>query len=670
MSVEQELVERWSLGWNPTEKLSLSVWAEKHFQLSPEYSSKTGELRLFGWQREILDSFTDPEVEEIVLMTGTQLIKTLFLQVAIAYIVAEAPAPILLAQYKAEDAEHFSKERLAPMIRDIAVIRERVSPAKGRDGSNTTLFKAFPGGSISLVGAQAAGNAARRSICYGLLDEVDKYGNTSEGDFIALVRERLVTYGSRKKLALACSPTKKHSSKIAKAYAETDQRQPWVPCHACGAAQVLKWSQVQWNNNLAIEDRPSSAYYECEQCGAHWNDAQRWAACEHTDWRPRRPFAGKRGYWISHLYSPWKTLGTVVRDFLAAKAQGREALQVFVNTNLAELWEEEGETPQPELLMGRRESYPFGSEPAIPNENAVVPMRALFLTCFVDVQDNRLEYEVVGWGRGKETWSVAYGVIRVYDETGRESLPTSNQAVWAELEKVLATDWKHEGGKTMPIMVMGIDTGFRPKPVYEFAKRHPQPAYGPAGLKVFAARTVIPTKGSSTERFRLIAAVSKEDAARKRQGVRIVSVGTGVAKQELFDNLRLPKPSNGISFPGYCHFPMYDEEFFTGLCNEKRVMHDDDSITWEKLGRNEPLDCRVGNRAVAAVFGIERFGDKQWELLERDLDVVKIQPAVGDAPIVAVVERPADQASRRGWMQQTGGGSWFGGANRGGWLSR
>jgi phage terminase large subunit GpA-like protein len=670
MSFEQDLIEGWSRCWLPPERLPLSEWAEKHIVLSPEYSSKTGNLKLFGWQREPLDSFTDPNVDEIVLMTGTQLIKTLFQQIAVAYVIAEAPAPILLSQYKETDAEMFSKERLAPMVRDCDVLRDRIAPAKSRDGGNTTLFKKFPGGSLSLVGAQAPGNAARRSICYAFCDEVDKYGKTDEGFFVDLVRERLVTYGSRKKLVLACSPTNKHSSRIGKAYAETDQRQPWVACHACGQSQVLKWTQVRWNNNLPVEDRPSSAHYECEHCGAHWNDGQRWDACEKTQWIPRRPSIRKRGYWISHLYSPWKTLGEIVRDFFEKKAAGREALRVFVNTTLAELWEEEGETPQPEILMGRRESYPFGSEPAIPNENAVVPMRALFLTCFVDVQDNRLEYEVVGWGRGKETWSVAYGVIRVYDETGRESLPTSNQAVWAELEKVLATDWKHEGGKTMPIMVMGIDTGFRPKPVYEFAKRHPQPAYGPAGLKVFTARTVIPTKGSSTERFRLIAAVSKEDAARKRQGVRIVSVGTGVAKQELFDNLRLPKPSNGISFPGYCHFPMYDEEFFTGLCNEKRVMHDDDSITWEKLGRNEPLDCRVGNRAVAAVFGIERFGDKQWELLERDLDVVKIQAAVGDAPVIAAVEMPADQVSRRGWMQQTGGGSWFGGANRGGWLSR
>jgi phage terminase large subunit GpA-like protein len=653
----------WANLWKPPEQLPLSQWAEKNIVLSPEYSARTGPLQLYGWQKGILDSFTDPTVERIVLMCGTQLIKTLFIQAVTAYVIGAQPAPMLIVAPKEDDAETFSKERLEPMIRDCPVFEGKFS-TKAKDRLNTTTFKRFPGGSISLVGAGAPGNAARRSICVAALDEVDKYGRDvgGEGDFVDLVYERLATFGSRKKLILACSPTKKHTSRIGRAYEQSDQRKPWVKCWHCNEWQVLSFfAHVKFDEGPR-ETRPETARIECTKCGARWNDVQRWAAVENADWRSAKPFRGTAGFWISHLYSPWKTTAEIVDRFLDAK-DDRRAFQVFVNTNLAELWEEEGDTPEWEVLMGRRENYPHGEE-------AVVPMRALFLTAFVDVQEDRLEYEVVGWGRGKENWSLAYGVIRVQGESGK-SLPSSSPELWAELDKVLAREYKHESGTTMPIMCMGIDTGFRPKPVYDFAKRHVQAAFNAAGMKVHAPRTVVPTKGSSTESLRLLAAVSKEDAARRRQGVRIVSIGTAYAKQELFDNLRLPRPVQGVPSPGYCHHPDYAEDYFRGLCSEKRVLHEDDSVSYEKIfPRNEPLDCKVGNRAMSAVFGIDRFSESHWGVLEKQLGITPVIPQV---PKVETKPAPTD-FNRNERPQSPNGpsqrpGVWFGG-NRDGWFKR
>jgi phage terminase large subunit GpA-like protein len=163
----------------------------------------------------------------------------------------------------------------------------------------------------------------------------------------------------------------------------------------------------------------------------------------------------------------------------------------------------------------------------------------------------------------------------------------------AELDKVLAREWNHESGTTMPIMVMGIDTGDRPKPVYDFALRHVQPAYGVAGIKVHAPRSVCPTKGSSTETLRLLAGVSKQDAARKRQGVRIVSIGTAYAKQELFDNLRIPKPLMNMAAPGYCHHPHYGEEYFPGFALKSgSSMTMDRSVTRKSTRETSPWTAR------------------------------------------------------------------------------
>lgn len=634
----KELLRRSAALLAPPPRQTLSQWAEANFILSGEYSSKTGEFRCYEFQREILDSFTDPRAETVVVMCATQMVKSLFQQIALAYSIDKAPGPVLMVFPADDDAETFSKERIAPMLRDVACLQGKVSDARSRDSKNTITHKRFPGGFVALVGAQSPNKLARRPIRYLLCDEIDKYPLSagSEGDPISLARKRTITFRRRKKIVLTCSPTIAGRSRIAKAYHESDQRSFWVPCPACEQPQKLLWRQVKWDHSLPMHERPATAYYECEHCKANWSDVQRWRAIERGGWRGVRSFLGTAGFQISELYSPWRTLSEIVADWLKAE-KNRETLKVFVNTVLAELWEEAGETPDYEILYGRREAYPIGT----------VPDRALFLTAGVDVQDDRLEVELVGWGRNKESWSIDYQVIRCYDQQN-QPLRTSNPEVWAELHRYLSRDWPCTDGRTIPMMAMAIDTGYRPKPVYDFAKRCAQPGYGPAGMRVGAPRTVIPVKGNN-DGIRLLSAVSKENAARKRQGVRIVSVGGPVAKQELYDNLRLPRPGIGAPAPGYCHFPGYSLEYFEGLCSEKRIVHENGSVTWDKQGgaRNEALDCRVYARAAAAVFGIDMFSENQWQALERQ---AAVKTKESDKPKTQMPPPPARRVVRARWM--------------------
>lgn len=608
--------------------------------LSSEYAARAGQpIELFGWQREIFDAYSDPAVETEVLMCGTQLVKTLLIQASTAYDICEDPGPILIVQPKDGDAKSFSKERLAPMLRDCPALRARVSEAKGRASSNTIQEKTFPGGTLAIVGAIAPGNLARRSIMRLKCDEVDKYPLSAgtEGDPVDLATERMVTFGARKKRLLCCSPTILGRSRIGKAYEQSDRRKPWVPCPACGQLQILKWGQVKF--------KPEAAY-ECAHCAARWNDAQRKAACEKTVWRAEAPFRGTAGFWISHLYSPWKTLESMVEQYHATKGD-RERYRTFVNTTLAELWQEEGETPDEELLFARREKYPFG-------DKAVVPQRGLFLTAAVDVQDNppRLEVEVVAWGRNRENWSVDYRVLQHLDSAGQPMAVTSAE-LWDKLNtEVLQREYRHESGNMLPIMLMAIDTGKRPKPVYEFALKHPQPAHGPAGTAVVAIRSVVPIKGSD-DALRVISSVSNENAARKRQGIRIVGIGTHCVKQELYDLLRHVKPKiDGAAVPGCYHFPEYERSYFEGLCSEKRVIRQNGTdVAWEKVGgkRNEPLDLKVYNRGAAAIFGIDRMREDQWVAFEEALKPINLETPPAPAPVQQ--EQP-DQSwvPKRNWF--------------------
>jgi phage terminase large subunit GpA-like protein len=605
----EQLVADWLKLLEPRESQVLSAWVEENFELSPEYSAKTGLVTLYQFQKEPLDTYTDPTVETTVLMCSTQMLKTLFIQACIAYAIAERPGPVLVLRPSDGDAKSFSKERIGPMIRDCARLRGRVFKQKSRDSSNTIQQKTFQGGALTLLGAINPNNVAGRTIRDLHSDEVDKFGKSAgkEGDAIDLGKKRTVNFGSRRFHSLACSPTIAGTSRIGKAYASSDMRKPWVPCPSCGQFQILKFAQVKFD----------PAGYECLHCSTLWNDVQRWAACEKLEWRAEAPFKGTAGFWISHLYSPWRTIQDIVDEYLEVK-DDRQRYITFVNTTLAELWEEEGETPEEDVLMGRRESYPSG-------DGAIVPKRGLFLTAQVDVQDSppRLEVEVVAWGRNRENWSIDRRSIEVLAQN-KQPLPVTSPELWAELDNYLQREFRHESGNMMPIMVMTIDTGSRPKPVYEFALKHSRLSFGASGPRVVSPRTVVPIKGTDDD-LRIISSVSKENAAQKRQGIRIIGIGTHFAKQELYDSLRHTKPrEDGGAVPGCHHFPKdYEREYFEGLCSEKRIVRESTGeVVWQKLPnrrRNENLDLKVYGRGAAALMGIDRMTERQWLAYEEAL---------------------------------------------------
>lgn len=654
--------------WRPPVQHTLSSWAEANFTLSTEYAASTLGFRLYGWQKEIFDAYTDPEVEEIVLMFARQMVKTLFLQCAIAYTVVNDPGPILLMEPNDDDAKTFSKERLGPMIRDNDLLRSKISESRDA-GQSTLVGKVFPGGSLSLVGTIAPANLVRRSVKVLIGDEVDLYPASAgdKGDPILIAEECLTTFGSRKKKIYCSTPTKESTSRIGKKYAETDRRKPWVPCPRCKEPQILRFSLnagiggVWYDSSLPREKQPASAVYLCTNihCKASrpeygWRDHERKEACNnHTEWRAERPFNKRAGFWMSHIYSPWKSLADIVDKFLIVKDRPEE-LKTFVNGVLAEQWKDAGDVPDHEVLYARRESYPYGTD-------AIVPQRGLFLTAFVDVQDSppRLEVEVKAWGRNRESWSIYYDVIQCFADDG-EPYPVTSQKLWDELNtRVLQRNWLHESGKYLPILAMGIDTGKKSKPVYEFALRHPRFSYNPGvGIKLAAIRTVIPTKGND-DALRILSKVSKEDAARHRQGIRILSVGTHCAKQQIFDALRSVKPSpdnrtlSGRPVPSCYHHPEYGIEYFLSLTAESRVESANGKVEYTKIRpRNEALDCAVGNSAMAAVVGIDRMTEAQWRAMEEALaaspDSSTLLPKSNVVESEAVSDTPARPSAHAG----------------------
>jgi len=543
----------------PPPRLSVAEWADKERRLDSQSSAEPGRwyTSRAEYQRGIMDACSDPEVREVVVMCGTQSGKSEAILNTIGYHMHHDPCPILVMQPTVDMAQSFSKDRVtAGLIRPTPSLRGLVNDSRAKDANNTTLHKVFPGGALSLVGANSPSSLASRPIRVVLCDEVDRYPPSAgeEGDPISLAKRRAATFWNRKIIQVS-TPTNKGASRIEDAYEETDKRKFYVPCVHCDHEQLLTWSNVQWQ-----DDNPKTARYHCPECGAAWTESERHAAVAKGKWVATAPFNGAAGFWFNALYSPWVDLVDTVEEFLACRKDPMR-LKTFVNTILAETWEDQGDGVDDYAVAKRKEDYDG------------IPDDAVLLTAGVDVQDDRLEVEIVGWGAGEESWQIDYQVL--YGD------PSSPQ-LWARLDEILLATYEHPIGEPMLIRATCVDSGgHHTRAVYNYAKTR-------AGHRVFAI------KGVGGEGKPIVGRPSKNNVGK----VPLYAIGVDTAKELHYARLRIDEPG-----PGYCHFQAKrDDEYFRQLTAEKQVIKYHKGYptrTWIKTRtRNEALDVRV--YAIAA----------------------------------------------------------------------
>jgi phage terminase large subunit GpA-like protein len=409
----------------PPPLLTVSQWADRHRMLDTVSSAEPGKWRTSRtpYLREPMDrlSPTDP-CERVVMMFGAQLGKTEAGLNWCGYIIHHQPAPLLLVQPSLEMAELYAEQRMAPMLRSTPELAERVGDPKQRDSGNKKLIKQFPGGFLRVVGANSPSSLAGMPARYIFGDEVDRWPASAglEGSPLDLVERRTASF-SRRKMLLTSTPTSRGSSLVERLMLQTGWRRYWVPCPHCSHMQVLGWSGLQWPAG-----KPRSAEYHCEACGAGIVDSERTKTemLEGGEWRPDKPEledGRSYGYHLPTLYAPggWSTVswGALAEQYDAC-GDNPDKMRVFVNTVWAETFDEsELAAVDADGLAARAEVY------ARP-----VPDGVRLLTAGVDVQQDRLEVEIVGWGDDEESWSIDYAAIPG-DPTGPD--------VWAELTSIL-----------------------------------------------------------------------------------------------------------------------------------------------------------------------------------------------------------------------------------------
>ena len=526
-----------------------------------------------------MDAWSDERVETIVLMASSQIGKTeTFLLNPLGYYISQDPAPILAIQPTLELAQALSKDRLMPMVRDTPCLHNRItSEGKARDASNRILHKTFPGGQLTMAGANSPASLAARPVRVVLMDEIDRYPISAgaEGDPVNLAKKRTTAFFN-KKIGMCSTPTIKGASRIEAAYEESDQRKYWVPCPHCLEYQILEFKNLHWDTTLnergeTVEHFPETAHLVCPHCGAVIYESEKPKMLLAGEWRAGAPFKGTAGFWINELYSPWVSWAEFVDNWVKAKKMP-ETLKVFINTSLGETYQEKGETIEEGDLVNRREHY-----------EAEAPEGVLVVTLSVDVQGDRLEGEFRGWGVDLETWGLSYVILHG---------DPSQAAVWDALAGQMERTFAHEHGIELHVACTTIDSGgHHAQQVYEFARDQQR-----------RGKMCYPTKGSSVAGRPILSKMSKNN----KLGVRMFIVGTDTAKDLIFGRLQIPDPG-----PGYCHFPRgegYDEDYFKQLTAEHCVTRFTKGAarrSWEmKPGhkRNEALDVFVGNLAAVKIL--------------------------------------------------------------------
>ena len=625
-----EIERAWHEGLTPDPLLSVSAWADQHRMLSSKASAEPGRWRTARtpYLREIMDCLSPASpVERVIFMKGAQIGGTEAGSCWIGYVIHHAPGPMMAVWPTVEMAKRNSKQRIDPLIEESPALAELIAPARSRDAGNTILAKEFRGGVLVMTGANSAVGLRSMPVRYLFLDEVDGYplDVEGEGDAISLAEARTRTF-TRRKIFIVSTPTIAGASSIEREYEASDQRRYFVPCPHCAHAQWLRFEQLRWERG-----RPETVVYICESCEMPIAEHHKTSMLAQGQWRATATGNGRTaGFHLSSLYSPvgwrtWREIAAAWESAIDKTTGSASAIKTFKNTELGETWVEEGDAPDWQQLLERREDYRIGR----------VPRGGLLLVGGADVQKDRIEVSVWAFGRGKEAWLIEHRVLM--GDTARD-------AVWTELRAMVAETWTHAGGAQLPLARFAIDTGFATQEAYAFVRAcRDSRVMAVKGAARGAALVGTPT------------AVDVTIAGRKlRRGVKVYTVVVGIAKQELYQHLRLHSDvaADGLTsvYPaGYIHLPKVDAEYLQQLCAEQLVTRRDRNgyavREWQKLReRNEALDCYVYARAAAAAAGLDRFEARHWRELERSLGL----PPPGAPP--PITDSKPDEATDSGGL--------------------
>lgn len=568
-------------GLKPLPKTSVSQWADNHRMLSSGISAEPGKWKTSRapYQKDIMNAFTEPGIYRVVVKSSSQIGKSDMMNNVIGRFAHLDPCAIMMIQPTIDMAQDYSKTRIAPMIRDTKVLNTLFYDVKSRDANNTILSKVFPGGRLIMCGANSPAGLASRPIRILLADEVDRFPDSAgtEGDPVDLAAKRMTTFWNSC-MGLFSTPTNEGSSRIDEEYLAGTQEEWQHKCPNCGEYHLLR--HIDMTVDYKEIKTPSGkktvivndVKWRCPHCGFSFSEKEMKQTPQKYISRNADALKnGIRSFFVNGFTSPWMTWSKIMREWLEAKGDP-EREKVIMNTVFGESYKQKGAFEDEQIFLRRRESY-----------GAELPNGVLLLTAAIDTQDNRLEYEVVGWGKEEECWGIRKGIV----------LGAPNQArTWKEIDNILDKTYHFADGKGLKVVRTFIDSGGHyTSDVYNYCQKN-----------FHKQRFAI--KGRGGPGIPLIYKIAKANNAKAP----LILLGVDDGKQQIMDRLSIDSPG-----PLYFHFPQdegikelsnrgYDDLYFKGIISEHKKVYKRNGVlreVWEttKNVRNEPLDLRNYNLA-------------------------------------------------------------------------
>lgn len=626
-------VDAFRRGLKPEPQLTVSEWADDHRILTGRSSAEPGPWRTsrFPYSREIMDALSVySPVQRVALMGGRQVAKSEIGLNWIGYVMHHAPGPMLFVEPSVDMAKKTSRQRIAPMVDETPVLRDRIVRATSKNPGNNMFVREFPGGILMLTGSNSSAALRSTPIRYLFANEADEYPDAVETKGSALsIAEACTNNFPNRKIYITGNPGTRGASRIEREYQRGDQRRYFIPCPSCGHMDYLTWTgfedfvtqrgaghhRIDWD-----EGQPRTARMVCSACGKSALEHQKGWMFERGEWRPTAenddPLT--RSYHLSSLYSPFgfKSWADCATEFLAKKDDPTE-LRAFVNEVLGETWEERAEKVDAELLAARGERYA-----------AQVPDGVGVLVAAVDVQGDRLEVLVQGYGAQEESWFIEWEAFLGDPAQGE---------VWLEADKYLASGFSHQSGMPLRIECVAVDSGgHHTDEVYRFCNVRQRRRVAPGW-----SQQVYAVKGGTEVRQPLVGRPSRHN--RYRTPLYVLCTDTG--KGTILARLRLQAPG-----PGYIHLPEgLDPEFCAQLTAEKavwRYSRGHKGRVWQKTReRNEAFDLEVYALAALKILGepfIRSLGERaqKWAAWRGAAPEPKLEPKQN------LPQRPA-----RSWVQ-------------------
>lgn len=612
--------EAYGRGLQPDPELWVDEWSDEYMRIPRDTgAAEPGKYRTARtpYAREPMRCLSPAHpCKRVITMVASQLMKTQIALNWIGALIHMSPSNILTLLPSLALAKRVSA-RIGKTIAATPELRARVAASRSRDARNTMDTKEFEGGTLYATTAGSASNLAELAAKYIYGDEIDRWDVDvdEEGDPIELAETRGSTFGRNAKFYFSSSPTIKGASRIADLFETSDQRHYYVPCPTCGHMQVLEWESLLYSADF------QTVHYKCSSpdCDVLIEEHHKGEMLTKGEWRSHAQGDGETvGFHLNALYAPlgWTSWADLAKQYEKAKrAQDRgdlEPMQVFYNTRLAKVWDSAVEQTKAEVLQARalQENYVLGT----------LTVGVLVLTCSVDVQANRLEVMVIGWGVGMERWVVDFQVIPG---------DPADQRTWDLLDGLLKARYRHPCGVALGILATGIDSGgHHTHEVYQFCR-------------VRRWRNVFALKGASKPGKPVIAQrPSLVDVTWKgqteRNGAELWMIGTDTAKDWIYNRYGFE------SGPGAVHFAKdLPDEFFQQCVAERKIaryVKGYKRIEWVKgkADRNEALDLQVYNLAMAYYLGLHRYGEQDWDKLRQAMAQASLfdEPSPAKQPVI------------------------------------